>query len=446
MYQLISNFLESVKEIDKDIFPFLANKKDFNSEVDSVYYSGPYWDDEEIVEMIHSITKGKWLSSGEKVHKFEKQFSKKFGFGHSVMVNSGSSANLVMIAALKKYFGWNDGDEIIVCACGFATTVAPIVQNNLKPVFVDINWSDLNWDLEQIESKISDKTVAVISSPVLGNPYDIDRIVEICKNNKISLIADNCDSLGSKWKGEYLTDFAVAASCSFYPAHHICTVEGGMVSSNIKEIVDLAHSFAWWGRDCYCVGQQNLLSCGTCGKRFDNWFEGYDGIVDHKYIFSNMGYNLKPLDLQGGLGSVQLTKFEEIHRIRRENKQKIGSILESISGIRVVGENPNAETSWFGVPIICDSRELKETLVAFLEKNKIQTRNYFAGNILLHPGYRDLDDANKYPNANQVLNKVFFLGCSPTINRSMVKHISDVVEKYKNREEDKKYIPFHHRV
>ena len=432
MYQLIDKFIKSTKEIDSDIFPFLANKKNFNPETDSVYYSGPYWDDEEITEMIHSILKGKWLSSGEKVHKFEKQFSKKFGFDYSVMVNSGSSANLVMIAALKKHFGWEDGDEIIVCACGFATTVAPIVQNGLKPVFVDSDWSDLNWDLNQVEQKISSRTVAVISSPVLGNPYDIDKIVGICKAKNIHLIADNCDSLGSKWKGNYLTDVAVASSCSFYPAHHICTVEGGMVSSNIKEIVDLARSFAWWGRDCYCVGQQNLLSCGTCGKRFDNWLEGYDGIVDHKYIFSNMGYNLKPLDLQGGLGSVQLTKFEDIHRIRRENKEAIGNILETIPGVRVVGERPEAETSWFGVPIICETKQLKESLVAHLEKNKIQTRNYFAGNILLHPGYSHLDDATKYPKANQVLNKVFFLGCSPTINQNMIDYIEKIINNFNN--------------
>ena len=431
MYQLIENFIKSTKEIDNDIFPFLANKKNFNPETDSVYYSGPYWDDEEITEMIHSIFKGKWLSSGEKVHKFEKQFSKKFGFQYSVMVNSGSSANLVMFAALKKHFGWQDGDEIIVCACGFATTVAPIVQNGLKPVFVDIDWSDLNWDLEEVKNKITSKTVAAISSPVLGNPYDINKFVDLCRRNSIAVIADNCDSLGSKWGENYLTDYAVAASCSFYPAHHICTIEGGMVSSNIKEVVDLARSFAWWGRDCYCVGQQNLLSCGTCGKRFDKWLEGYDTVVDHKYIFSNMGYNLKPLDLQGGIGSVQLTKFDKIHSIRRKNKKLISNIMETIDGVRVVKERPQAETSWFGVPIICETKQLKETLVAHLEKNKIQTRNYFAGNILLHPGYKHLDDASKYPKANEVLNKVFFLGCSPTITGDMITYIEQVVSQYK---------------
>jgi CDP-6-deoxy-D-xylo-4-hexulose-3-dehydrase len=430
MYQLIEKFLESSKEIEDNIFPFIANKKNFNPETDSVYYSGPYWDDSEIIEIIHSVTMGKWLSSGEKVHKFEREFSKKFNFKHSVMVNSGSSANLVMFAALKKHFGWKDGDEIIVCACGFATTIAPIVQNGLKPVFVDIDWSDLNWDLEEVEKKITSRTVAAISSPVLGNPYNVNKFVDLCRRNSIAVIADNCDSLGSKWSGSYLTDYAVAASCSFYPAHHLCTIEGGMVSSNEKEIVDLARSFAWWGRDCYCVGAQNLLSCGTCGKRFDRWLKDYDGIVDHKYIFSNMGYNLKPLDLQGGVGSVQLTKFEEIHKLRRKNKEAIQSILEKIPGVRVVNELPQAETSWFGVPTICDTKELKESLVAFLEKNKVQTRNYFAGNILLHPGYSHLDDAKKYPKANQVLDKVFFLGCSPTINDSMIDYIDQVVTKF----------------
>ena len=430
MQQLIDDLIKSASQIDSNIFPYIANKKNFDPEKDTVYYSGPYWDDTEIKEIINSVLYGKWLSSGEKVNKFEKEFSKKFNFNHSVMVNSGSSANLVMIAALKKYFGWVDGDEIIVCACGFATTIAPIAQNGLKPVFVDIDWSDLNWDIDQIASKITRKTRAIISSPVLGNAYNMDDVLDLCESSNIHFIADNCDSLGSKWNDSYLTNCAVAASCSFYPAHHICTIEGGMVSSNVKEIVDLARSFAWWGRDCYCVGAQNLLSCGTCGKRFDNWLKDYDGIVDHKYVFSNMGYNLKPLDLQGGIGSVQLKKFDEIHYLRRFNKLAIQSIVERIPGVRVVNEREESETSWFGVPIICSTKDQKQKLVNHLESNRIQTRNYFAGNILLHPGYRHLDDASKYPKANQVLDKVFFLGCSPTITENMLGYIESVIDKF----------------
>jgi len=430
MYQLIDNFIESAKEIDDDIFPFIANKKDFEPGRDSVYYSGPYWDESEARELIHSVLKGKWLSSGEKVNKFEHEFSKMFNFKHSVMVNSGSSANLVMIAALKKYFGWHDGDEIIVCACGFATTIAPIVQCGLKPVFVDINFTDLNWDLDQVRKKITPRTRALFSSPVLGNPYDFDKFLEIVRDHGVEYIADNCDSLGSKWRDEFLTKNAVAASCSFYPAHHICTIEGGMVSSNNKAIIDLARSFAWWGRGCYCVGQQNLLSNGVCGRRFDKWLEKYDDIVDHKYVFGQMGYNLKPLDLQGAVGSVQLLKFEKIHRVRRRNKFFIGRVLEKIPGVTVIKENSVAETSWFGIPILCSDKKLKRDLVTYLEKNKIQTRNYFAGNILLHPGYCHLDDASAYPNANQVLDRVFFLGCSPAITNHMIGYMKTTIEKY----------------
>lgn len=430
MYQLIEKFIQDAKEMDDNVFPFMANK-DWKPGK-NVYYSGPYWDDLETQELIYGVMKGKWLSSGEKVNKFEKEFSQRFGFDHSVMVNSGSSANLVMIAALKKYFGWEDGDEIIVCSCGFATTIAPIVQAGLKPVFVDINWQDLNWDMEKVFKKVTPRTRAVFSSPVLGNAYDLDRLVKFCNSKGIKIIADNCDSLGSKYKGEYLTKHAIAASCSFYPAHHICTIEGGMVSSNVKAIVDLARSFAWWGRGCYCVGQQNLLTNGVCGRRFDKWLEGYDDIVDHKYVFGQMGYNLKPLDMQGGVGSVQLLKFDEIHRLRRKNKENIQNIIETIPGCRVVRERNDSETSWFGVPIICDDGKLKHSLVAFLEENKIQTRNYFAGNILLHPGYSHLDDAKKYPEANKVLNKVFFLGCSPVITDDMIGYIADTVKRFKN--------------
>jgi CDP-6-deoxy-D-xylo-4-hexulose-3-dehydrase len=423
----IQSLISDLSAENSDLFPYLHNKNYVKGK-SNIFYSGPYWDEQEIAAAVNNLFTGKWLSSGESVNKFEHEFSKKFNFNHSVMVNSGSSANLVMIAALKKYFGWQDGDEIIVSVCGFPTTINPIIQNNLKPIFVDIDYFDLNWNLEQLESRITPRTRAVFSSPVLANPYDYDAILDICAKNNIHLIADNCDSLGSKWKGNYLTDHAVAASCSFYPAHHITTIEGGMVSSNIKEIVDLARSFAWWGRDCYCVGAQNLLSCGTCGKRFDNWLVGYDKVVDHKYVFGQIGYNLKPIDMQGAIGSIQLKKFEEIHYLRRYNKSRIHQIFEKIPGVRVIGEREEAETSWFGVPIVCDGD--KTQLVKFLEDNKIQTRNYFAGNLLIHPAYRHLESAFNYPNAMKVLDNVFFIGCSPVITEEMIDYIEEIVDLY----------------
>jgi len=425
--QKVNEFINSLQNDGEDLFPYLANSNWRPG--NPVYYSGPYWDQKEVTSAVTTLLSGKWTSAGEQVDKFEKEFSIKFGFNHSVMVNSGSSANLVMIAALKKYFGWEDGDEIIVCACGFPTTIAPVVQAGLKPVFVDIDWEDLNWNLDQIESSITNKTRAVFSSPVLGNSYDLDRLIDICEKNDIYIIADNCDSLGSKWKGSYLTDRAVASSCSFYAAHHICTIEGGMVSSNIREVVDIARSYAWWGRGCYCIGKQNLLSNGVCGKRFSDWLEN-DTIVDHKYVFGVRGYNLKPIDLQGAIGQIQIEKFDDIHRIRRKNKSRIQSIFETIPGVRVINERKESETSWFGVPIICDDPNLKRSLVSYLEDNKVQTRNYFAGNILLHPGYRDLEDGTKYPNASKVLDNVFFVGCSPVITSEMIDYIEEVIANF----------------
>jgi len=396
-----------------------------------VLYSGPYFDGTEVDAAIACLKEGAWYPAGKEVDKFEKQFSRKFGFDSSLMVNSGSSANLVMIAALKKYFGWEDGSEIIVSVVGFPTTVNPIIQNNLVPVFVDITWDDLNWDLNHVEAAITNKTVGVFSSPVLGNCYDLDRLLDICERNKLTYIADNCDSLGSKWNGKYLTECAVAASCSFYPAHHITTMEGGMVSSNIPEIVTLARQFAWWGRDCYCVGACNQLINGSCGRRFDKWLDGYDGIVDHKYVFSQIGYNLKPIDMQGAVGQVQLTKFDEIHAKRRFNYEQIRSILERLSPkVRVVGEDERAETSWFGVPIVCSNEDTKRTLQLHLEENGIQTRNYFAGNLLLHPAYKHLGNAKDYPNAYRVLKYVFFMGTAPTITHEDLAYIFEKVSEY----------------
>lgn len=422
----VTNFISQLQREGETLFPYLANKNWKRG--DQIFYSGPYWDEREVAAAITTLLEGKWLPAGEEVNKFERAFSKMFEFKHSVMVNSGSSANLVMIAALKKYFGWQDGDEIIVCACGFPTTINPIIQNGLKPVFVDIDYSDLNWNLDQIREKITTKTKAVFSSPVLGNPYDFDKFLDIVHRYNLEYIADNCDSLGSRWRGDLLTKHAVAASCSFYPAHHISTIEGGMVSSNIEEIVQIARSFAWWGRGCYCVGSQNKLPNGVCGNRFDRWLEGYDKDVDHKYVFGVQGYNLKPADLQGSIGLVQLEKQIEIHAIRRLNKARLHEIFSKIPGARVIEEKEHAETSWFGVPIVYEDG--KPNLVKYLEQHGIQTRNYFAGNILAHPGYRHIEPASNYPNASKVLDNVFFLGCSPVITREMIDYIEEVVENY----------------
>ena len=252
----ILNFLNQLESEETFIPQFCHNLKSVDNKV---YYGGPSYSKEELVEAIDTLLFGKWLASGESVAKFEKEFSKKINEKFSVMVNSGSSANLVMIAALKKYLNWEDNDEILISVVGFPTTLNPLIQNNLKPVFVDIEFETLNFDLDQLESKITNKTRGIFISPVLGNPPDFDRLIEISKKYNIQLILDGCDSFGSKWDGKYLNEYCITSSCSFYPAHHLTTGEGGMVSSNIEELIKIARSFAWWGRDCYCIGSCNLL-------------------------------------------------------------------------------------------------------------------------------------------------------------------------------------------
>lgn len=426
---------QKIKELVKELF---AEEKTFPYMIGSkikpknmLPYSGPYWDEKEIEATLDCLINGKWLPSGGEVAKFEKHFSKKFNLKHSLMVNSGSSANLLMMAAIKKILKWQDGDEVILSVVGFPTTLSSLTINNLKPIFCDIEMDTLNFDVSKIESLITTKTKAIYISPVLGNPPDMDKLLELKQKYNIELILDNCDSLGSKWKGKYLNEYTIASSCSFYMAHHIATGEGGMVSSNNEQIVEEARKMCWWGRDCYCVGKNNTLSCGTCGKRFSNWIEEYNFDIDHRYFFTSVGYNLKPLDFQGAIGNVQLEKFDDIEALRKKNKNKIEDILlNKVKNIRSIKETKNAQTSWFGVPVVCDTFEIKKKLVDYLEKNGVQTRNYFAGNILLQPAYRNLGNWQDYPNANIVLERVFFVGCAPFYSDEQIQYFESVLKNF----------------
>jgi CDP-6-deoxy-D-xylo-4-hexulose-3-dehydrase len=426
------NEKEMIEHLSKSIQPKYVKNYDNFKEGDFVQYSGQLWDDKELYAAMDTIMNGSWVVAGEKVARFQQMFSRRFNVKHSHMVNSGSSANLVLVTAAKKVFGWDEGDEIIVSPVGFPTTIAPIVQNGLKPTFVDIELDSLNFDVNLIENHINCKTKAIFVSPVLGNPPDMDKIVDICKKHDLVLLGDNCDSLGTLWKEKQITDLYYAWTTSFYPAHHISTGEGGMVCSNDDNFIKEARSISWWGRDCYCIGANNLLSCGTCGNRFDKWLDDYDGIIDHKYVFTNIGYNLKPLDLQGAIGLEQLKKFDLLESKRREYKNVIHSYIETnVPGARVIPSTEGADPSWFGVPVYCETQKLKERLVQYLEDNKIQTRSYFAGNILLHPGFKHLDNHENYPNSNLALSNVFFIGCSPLYNNNVIAYIEKVFKQWK---------------
>jgi len=443
--QDIKKFITYMSE-KYETFPYLNVDKKNNSYL-KVTYSSPYWDENEILGIFKSIFFGKWLASGEDVKKFERKFAQKINEKYGLMVNSGSSANLLMIAAIKKILSWNDGDEIIVSPVAFPTTISVIPQNNLVPVFVDIELENLNIKIDLIENKITNKTRGIFLSPVLGNTPDIDKILSICKKHNLELILDGCDSLGSKWKGKYLNEYAIATSDSLYASHHLCTGEGGMITSNREDIIKYARSLAFWSRDCYCQGAENLLPNGMCKMRFSPWLKenGCDTIIDHKYVFTGeLGYSLKPLDLQGSIGLIQLQKMDKIIKKRKENKKIIQSIFEEELGdiVYIPNEIENAETSWFGVPIIVkdeifdgaamiEAKENKRSLVDHLEKNGIQTRNYFAGNLLMHRGYNHLDDYKKYPNANRVLEQVFFVGCHPSYNEKTFSYFEKILKEWK---------------
>lgn len=915
----IEKLINNLGEEYKTLTYVYNNDSTFIPGKNNVLYSGPYWDNKEVGAAIKALLTGKWLSSGENIHKFESLFSKKINQKFGTMVNSGSSANLVMILALKRVFNWNDDDEIIVSPVGFPTTIAPIVQNNLKPVFIDIEFNSLNFNIDLIEEKINNRTRGIFVSPVLGNPPNFDKIIAICNKYNLQLILDSCDSLGTTWKGLDLSHYSIASSFSYYPAHHMScsfdtripylnedqyfnfdtienlynkyndnpslikiysfdedsniswisplkilrhelknklmyrittkhgrsvdvtedhsvfildenlkfkdteakniktgdyvvtakeieikekeisinaleyikksslnfnienfpsswlknvedrdmafqykdrnsipskfiaeysdedlkkmnfgisqsktklpvlfkinedisrllgyylaegsfgrnncidislhkdeiemfediesifknnfglnsykinvgengvvvktdsstlnwifrnildiysgshnkriplflyqcskniimafiygytlgdgterklknnhnsidvtsvskellndfqyllsrvgisasfyrrnignsnkiilgkkcsssdnytlkfsgyiynhnsktiiqvnkkqrglvidqipinnsirnlirgsgvfsknktisrkrlkkilknkninipsfldsniaflevrniekinysnqyvydfsvpknenfyggflglfmhntTGEGGMVTSNNKNVIDIARSSSWWYRQCYCVGSANMLPNGTCNHRFDKWLSPiYNEVIDHKYIFDGLGYNLKPLDLQGAIGLKQLEKLDEIHKRRKNSKEIITNIfLRNIQGLRTPFVCEESDVSWFGTPFICESKELKQKLVSWLEKNLIQTRHYFAGNLLMHPGYSFLDDYKKYPESNKVLDLVFFVGAAPHYDKNIFEYFDKITREFK---------------
>lgn len=419
-----------------NIMSYVHNNSDkFVPGISTVLYSGPYWSKDELAAAIKALLTGKWITSGENVQTFENRFARMFNDRYGVMINSGSSANLVMLASLKEINGWKDNvSEIIVSPAGFPTTISTIFQNNLIPIFCDIELRTLNFDLDLLEQKINKNTVAIFLSPVLGNPPDIDKLLDICHKNNLKLILDGCDSLGSKWDGKYLNEFSECTSDSLYVAHTISTGQGGMVTSKNKDIIELSRRFATWGRFCRCQSIQNLLPLGVCGERFNNWLSpNYEGIVDHRYVFDVMGYNLLPLDLQGAIGNIQLDKIDEIFERRKRSYNVISELFKKyIKDIYLPEKLDKAEPVWFGTPIIVKNKEMKNKLVSFLEKHKIQTRNFFAGNLLLHRGYEKLDDYKNYPLANEILEKVLFVGAAPQYNEIIFQYFEDTLKEYKN--------------
>jgi CDP-6-deoxy-D-xylo-4-hexulose-3-dehydrase len=419
------------------------SKKSWEAGKDWVQYAGPYFDSQEYVAAVKSLL-GEWLVLGADAIKFETKFPKLFGKQYGLLTNSGSSANLLMMLALTSKRGMNlpKGTKVITPIAGFPTTINPIFQVGFTPVFVDIELDTLNLDLNGVERACIENPDAKIITfaHVLGNPPDMKRLMEIVEKYNLILLEDCCDALGSTYEGKRLGSYGDLASCSFYPAHHMTLGEGGFVACNDEATERIIRSFREWGRGCYCVGKQNLLECGTCNNRFSNWLPSLpNDIFDHKYTYEEIGYNLKPIEMQAAIGLVQMEKLKEIGEKRRENYKNLFEAFSKYEKyFHLHKAQPGADVDWFAFPItLKDSAPFKRSdICQFFEANKVQTRPYFAGNIMLQPAYSGMMDPEKvindYPVARKVTTDTFFLGTSPVIDKLKTDYIESILDKFIN--------------
>jgi CDP-6-deoxy-D-xylo-4-hexulose-3-dehydrase len=416
-----------------------SKSKQWVAGTDWVQYSGSIMDEREYNAVINCLLSG-WLALGENGIRFENKFPNRLGKEHGCLTNSGSSANLLMIAALtsKKLWDLPRGSKIITPVAGFPTTINPIIQNGFVPVFIDIELDTLNLNIEQLEAAAKAGASALIFAHVLGNPPNMDMVMDIVKRYDLILLEDCCDALGSTYKGKLLGSFGELSTCSFYPAHHITMGEGGFVAAKTREQEMVLKSLREWGRGCYCSGKaSSCLKNGMCKKRFSNWLPSLPNeVFDHKYVYEEIGYNLKPLDLQAAMGLVQLEKLDNIIETRKRNHQRLFQIFSNYESKFILPKaTDGSDPSWFAFPItVKESAGFRRTeLTMFFEDNKIQTRNYFGGNILLQPGYTHLstgDPIKDFPNATFATTNTFFLGVSPVITDGQLDYIESVITKF----------------
>lgn len=430
------------EQIIKDVVEFMANKQQNKKWVagkDFVNYAGPYFNTDEFASAVSTLLDG-WLVMGDKCLEFEKRFPKEFGKNHGILTNSGSSSNLLMMATLTSKRGYNlpKGTKVLMPIAGFPTTLNPTLQMGFEPIFLDIEQTTLNLDLSRAEDLIKEHNIKVITfAHVLGNPPNMDFVMDLVNKYNLILLEDCCDALGSTYDGKPLGSFGEMASCSFYPAHHMTMGEGGFVACKTYETEVIARSFREWGRGCYCVGPDaNKLQCGTCGKRFSEWVPCMKGeIFDHKYVYDEIGYNLKPIEVQGAMGLHQLEKLPEIHSLRKRNFKLLMDVYkkyEEFFHLPVAQEK--SDPSWFAFPLTIkkDAPFTRFDIVTHLENNLIQTRPYFAGNIMLQPAYSHImnpvDAKNNYPVATHVMTNTYFHGTSPVITPEQIAYIGERVD------------------
>ncbi len=416
----------------------LSKKRELGK--DRIPYTAAVFDKEEIQAMVKSSLTG-WFGAGRQVNAFETKIAEFHGLKKCIMTNSGSSANLVAMSALCSHqmgdARLKPGDEVITPATTFPTTMNPILINRLVPVLLDTNLSTLNIDVSKLDEALSDKTRALFIPHILGNAVDLNPVIEFATDNNLFVIEDICDALGSLYDGKLVGTFGNMATMSFYPAHHITTGEGGGVLVKDPKIARIAKSIRDWGRACWCsTDETNPL--GACRKRFD--FKVGDVPYDHKYIYTNIGYNLKPMDLQGAIGLEQLKRLTQFSKIRRENHKKLRNMLVDIDGehIYITKATENSDPNWFAFPftVVDDNPQTTHNLILYLEKNLIMTRRMFCGNILRHDAYVNMDFdyrvVGNLNNADKVLKSTIFVGIYPGLSEDELVHVGDSINHFFN--------------
>ena len=421
-----------VKQYDMDNFP----DRQFVPGETMVPFAGRIFDEKEIVNLVDASLDF-WLTTGRYAEEFEKRFASYMQQKYCMLVNSGSSANLIAVSTLTsellKDRQLKRGDEILTVAAGFPTTVNPIIQNGLVPVFVDVELDTLNVKVSEVENAISEKTKAIILAHTLGNPFDLESITTIAKKHNLFLIEDCCDAVGSTYQGKQVGSFGDLATTSFYPAHHITMGEGGSVLTDNSLLKRIATSLRDWGRDCYCEpGHDN-----TCGLRFKRQYGGLPEGYDHKYVYSHIGYNLKLTDMQAAIGVAQLEKLPDFVETRKSNFNKLYQGLSQYEEYLILPKATKySDPSWFGFPFNVkeNDRFSRKDLAEYLEEHKILTRQLFAGNITKQPAYQHVNYriSGKLDNTDYIMRNTIFIGVYPGIDDVRIDYILSVFSNFFN--------------
>jgi len=418
-------------------FYALKNRDTFLPGTSPIPYAGRIYDEKELISLVDASLDF-WLTTGRYADQFEKDLAYFLGVKYCLLTNSGSSANLLAVSALTSpKLGerrLKPGDEVITTACGFPTTLNPALQNNLVPVFVDVELGTYNIQTDHIENAISDRTKAIMVPHTLGNPANLDTILKLVKKYNLWFVEDNCDALGSRYNTKLTGTFGHISTCSFYPAHHITMGEGGAVCTNDPLLKKIIASFRDWGRDCWCdPGCDN-----SCGKRFDWQLGELPQGYDHKYIYSHIGYNLKVTDMQAAIGVEQLKKLPGFIQKRKENFDMLYQGLKKYQNYLILPcATPHSDPSWFGFPIIVrkDAPFSRDDIVHYLEEHKIATRMLFGGNLLKQPAYADMKyrAPGELINTDLVMDNLFWVGVYPGLSQEMLDYVISRISTFFNR-------------